>query len=147
MVGRGAYNARTGVRFSLDPLMIIEEVFGKAVNISISKNINETFKFLKISTAKLEEAINSKKKLIEEKSFDILIDYKPKINHLYLYISPKKSSKKILKTIKPNFLEFRSLIILIGHILLLGKRTEVRLGAIGSTSSDLARAVIEHKKV
>ena len=127
--------------------MSIEETFGRAVNVSIKKNINETLKFLKISTGKLEETIKSKKKSIVGKDFDILIDYKPKINHLYIYLSPKKSSKKILKTIKPNSLDFKSLVILIGSILLLDKRTEVRLGAIGSTSSDLARAVIEYKKV
>ena len=127
--------------------MSIEETFGKAVNISIKKGINESLKFLKISTAKLEERIKSKKKLIEDRSFDILIDHKPKINHLYLYLSPKKSSKKTLKTIKPNSLEFKSLVILIGEILLFGKRTQVRLGAIGPTSSDLARAVIDYKKV
>ncbi|MFH0711234.1 MAG: hypothetical protein V1944_01515 [Candidatus Aenigmatarchaeota archaeon] len=127
--------------------MSIEEIFGKAVNISINKNVNEALKFLKISSAKLEQTIKLRKKLVEEKTYDVLIDYKPNINHLYLYICQKKSSKKILKTIKPNSLEFRSLIILIGQILLFGKRTDVRLGALGSTSSDLARAVIEYKKV
>lgn len=127
--------------------MIIEETFGKAVNISINKNINETLKFLKISTVKLEETINKKKKLLEGKEFDILVDYKPKINHLYLYLSPKKSSKKTLKTIKPASLEFKSLVILIGSAVLFKKRTEIRLGAIGSTSSDLARAVIDYKRV
>ena len=127
--------------------MSIDETFGKAVNISINKNISETLKFLKISTTKLEETIKKKKMLIEDKSFDVLIDYKPKINQLYLYISPKKSSKKNIKTIKPDSLEFKSLVILVGNILLFGKRTEVRLGAIGPTSSDLARAVIDYKNV
>jgi len=127
--------------------MSIEEAFGKAVNISISKGIGETLKFLKISTSKLEETIKKKRKVIEDKTLDILVDYKPKINHIYLYLSPKKSSKKNIKTIKPNYLEFKSLVILIGNVLLFGKRTEVRLGAIGPTSSDLARAVIDYKKV
>ncbi|MBS3054924.1 MAG: hypothetical protein J4452_00325 [Candidatus Aenigmarchaeota archaeon] len=127
--------------------MTIEETFGRTVNISINKGMNESLKFLKISNTKLEETIRKKKKIIEDKSYDLLIDYKPKINHLYLYLSPKKSSKKTLKTLKPNSLEFKSLVILIGSILLFGKRTEVRLGAIGPTSSELARAVIEHKKV
>src|SRR3989344_3346717 len=127
--------------------MTIEETFGRTVNISINKGMNESLKFLKISNTKLEETIRKKKKIIEDKSYDLLIDYKPKINHLYLYLSPKKSSKKTLKTLKPNSLEFKSLVILIGSILLFGKRTEVRLGAIGPTSSEQARAVIEHKKV
>lgn len=147
MGGLDAYNVGTGVRFSLGPFMSIEEVFGKSVNISINKGINESLKFLKISNTELEKRIKSKKKFIEDKNFDILLDYKPKINHLYLYLSSKKASKKTLKTINPNSLEFKSLVILIGEILLFGKRTQVRLGAIGPTSSDLARAVIDYKRV
>lgn len=127
--------------------MSIEETFGKAVNTSINKGVEQSLKFLKISTGKLEETIKKKKNIIEDNSFDILIDYKPKINHLYLYLSPKKSSKKNLKTMKPSSLEFKSMVILIGSVVLFKKRTEIRLGAIGSTSSDLARAVIDYKRV
>jgi len=124
--------------------MKIVEAYGKSVNLAIHKNINESLKFLKLSPKIIED--NIKKNKIKEKGFDIIIDFKPKINQLYLYLSPPKTSKKLEKTLKPDKIEFKSMIIYLGDVLLFGKRTQVRLGALGCSCSDLARAVIDYKK-
>lgn len=126
--------------------MDIAEVYGRVVNLSIQKGMISSLKFLKLNEKKIEEKL-TKGRMIEEKSFDIVLDFKPKINQLYIYLSPKKSSKKLVKSLKPNSLDFKSLVIYIGDLLLFGKRTQVRLGACGPSSSELARAVIEYKKV
>ena len=126
--------------------MNIVEVYGRSVNLAIHKNINESLKFLKLSPKIIEENIKKKNKKIKGKSFDILLDFKPKINHLYIYLSPSKTSKKLEKDLKPDSIEFKSMIIYLGDILLFDKRTQVRLGALGCSCSDLARAVIEYKK-
>jgi len=124
--------------------MKIVEAYGKSVNLAIHKNINESLKFLKLSPKIIED--NIKKNKIKGKEFDIIIDFKPKINQLYLYLSPPKTSKKLEKTLKPDKIEFKSMIIYLGDVLLFGKRTQVRLGALGCSCSDLARAVIDYKK-
>jgi len=126
--------------------MDVIEVFGTAVNISISKGVMDATEFLGLTVKKIEQAIKSKKPLIEGKNFDITLDYKPKINQLYIYITPKKFSKKIVKTLKPNDLDFKSMLILLGSVMLAGKKTEVRLGAYGVPSSDLVKAVIKYKR-
>jgi hypothetical protein len=126
--------------------MEISEVFGKAVNLSF-KSIDDSLKFLKISRAEIEKNILKKKNLVQEKDFDIILDYKPKINQLYLYICPKKMSKKISKSIKPNKIEFKSMVIFLGNVYLFSKSTELRLGAIGVESSDLVKAIIQKKKL
>jgi hypothetical protein len=125
--------------------MEISEVFGKAVNLSF-KSIDETLKLLKISRAEIEKNILKKKSLVQEKDFDLILDYKPKINQLYLYLCPKKMSKKISKSLKPNKIEFKSMVIFLGNVHLFSKSTELRLGAIGVESSDLVKALIEKKK-
>jgi len=125
--------------------MEISEVFGKAVNLSF-KDIEESLKFLKISRADIEKNILKKKKLFQGEEFDIILDYKPKINQLYLYICPRKMSKKVSKSVKPNKIDFKSMVILLGHFHLFSKVTELRLGAIGVESSELVKAVIEKKK-
>ena len=126
--------------------MDVTETFGTAVNISISKGVMAAVEFLGLTAQKIEQAIKSKKPLIEGKNFDITLDYKPKINQLYIYLAPKKLSKKIVKTLKPNDLDFKSMLILLGSIILAGKKTEVRLGAYGVPSSDLVKAVIKYKR-
>jgi len=126
--------------------MEISEVFGKAVKLSF-KNIDETLKFLKISKTEIEKNILKKKSIVQGKIFDLILDYKPKINQLYLYICPKKMSKKISKSIKPNKIEFKSMVIFLGNVYLFSKSTELRLGAIGVESSDLVKAIIEKKKL
>jgi hypothetical protein len=125
--------------------MEISELFGKAVNLSF-KSIDDSLKFLKISRAEIEKNILKKKKTIQGKDFDLILDYKPKINQLYLYICPKKMSKKISKSIKPNKIDFKSMVVFLGNIHLFSKSTELRLGAIGVASSDLVKAIIEKKK-
>jgi len=126
--------------------MDVTEAFGTAVNISISKGVMAAVDFLGLTAEKIDHAIKSKKPLIEGKNFDITLDYKQKINQLYVYITPKKLSKKIVKTLKPNDLDFKSMLILLGSIMLAGKKTEVRLGAYGVPSSNLVKAVIKYKR-
>jgi hypothetical protein len=125
--------------------MEISEVFGKAVNLSF-KNIYEALKFLKISRTEIEKLILKKKSLFQGKDFDLILDYKPKINQLYLYICPKKASKKTSRSLKPNKIEFKSMVIFLGIINLFSKPTELRLGAIGEDTSDLTRSLIRFKK-
>lgn len=127
--------------------MDIVEAYGRVVNLSIQKGMSSSLKFLKLTEEKIEEQLEKKKGLIEGESFDIVLDLKPKINQLYIYLSPKKSSKKLMKSLKPNSLDFKSLVIYIGDLFLFGKRIQTRLGAYGPSSSELARAVIEYKKV
>lgn len=126
--------------------MKIVEAFGKAVNLSIHKGIDKALKFLELSEKELEDSIKSKKLLANRKSFDIAVDYKPKINQLYLYICPKKASKKLVKSLKPDEVDFKSMIIFLGGIKLFGRKTEVRLGALGASSSELVKATIKYKK-
>ena len=125
--------------------MEISEIFGKAVNLSF-KNIDETLKSLKISIPEIEKSILKKKNLFQENNFDLILDYKPKINQLYLYICPKRMSKKISKNLKPNKIDFKSMVIFLGSISLFSKSTELRLGAIGEETSELTKSIIKFKK-
>jgi hypothetical protein len=125
--------------------MEISEVFGKAVNTSFV-SITDSLRFLGLSEKQIEEAVKKRKFLISQKSFDIAIDYKPKINQLYLYLVSKKSSKKLVKSFKPNKLDFKSMVIFLGNIILFGKKTEVRFGAFGISSSELVKSLIKFKK-
>jgi len=124
----------------------ITEVYGKAVNLSSSKGIDEALKFLKLNAKKIETVAKTKKPAIAGKSFDIILDLKPKINHLYIYLTPKKFTKKLLKMVKPDSVEFLSMVVYIGLLEMNKQRFEVRLGAVGAQTSDLVRAVIEHRK-
>jgi hypothetical protein len=126
--------------------MDIVEAFGTAINISISKGAAAATEFLGLNAEKIEHTIKSKKVAKEGKIFDIIFDYKPKINQLYIYLTPKRLSKKIAKNLKPNDLDFKSMLIFLGNIMLSGKKTEVRLGACGVSSSDLVKSVIKYKK-
>jgi hypothetical protein len=126
--------------------MEIIDTYGKVVNLSSSKSVDESLKLLKLSPKKIESLVKTKKQMVAGKDFDIILDMKPKINQLYIYLSPKKFSKKILKMLKPDSVEFLSMVVYLGLIEMMGQRFEVRLGAIGEQTSDLVRAVIEHKK-
>jgi len=126
--------------------MDVVEAFGTAVNISLSKGVMAAVEFLGLSAKKIEETVKSKKPVIEGKVFDIALDHKPKINQLYIYLTPKKLSKRVVKTLRPNDLDFKSMLILLGSVMLAGKKTEVRLGAYGIPSSNLVKAVIKYKK-
>lgn len=125
--------------------MEITETFAKAVNLSSKKNIDEALEFLKLTTKKIEALTKTKKPLMPGKSFDTILDLKPKINQLYIYLTPKKFSKKILKMLDPNKVEFFSMVVYLGLLEMNEQRFEVRLGAIGMQTSDLVRAVIEKK--
>lgn len=125
--------------------MEILEAFGKAVNLSF-RNMNNSLELLEVNTTRLEKLIKKKKFLIEEKKFDIVIDYKPKLNQVNLYLTPKKWSKKFVKKLSPSSTDFKSLVILLGNIKMYGKDFELRLGAFGVPSSDLIKATIKYKK-
>jgi hypothetical protein len=125
--------------------MDLIETFGKAVNTSFV-SVTDSLRFLGLTEAQIEEAVKKKRHLISQKTFDIAIDYKPKINQLYLYLVSKKSSKKLIKTFKPNKLDFKSMVIFLGNVNLFSKKTEVRLGAFGVSSSDLVKSLLKFKK-
>jgi hypothetical protein len=108
--------------------------------------VTDSLRFLGLTEGQIEEAVKKKKRLIQQKTFDVAIDYKPKINQLYLYLVSKKSSKKLIKTFKPNKLDFKSMVIFLGNVNLFNKKTEVRLGAFGISSSELVKSVMKFKK-
>ena len=125
--------------------MSLEELFGKTVNAFIS-NTEKGFSALGLERKILENTLKAKKKIISGEKFDILLDHKPTTNHLYLCLSPKKMSKKIVKQIKEKSLDFKSLLIHVGDVYIFDRSYELRIGALGSSSSDLTRAVIKYKK-
>jgi hypothetical protein len=125
--------------------MDLVETFGKAINTSFV-SVGDSLRFLGLSEGQIEEAVKKKKFLIQQKTFDMAIDYKPKINQLYLYLVSKKSSKKLIKSFKPNKLDFKSMVIFLGNINLFNKKTEVRLGAFGVSSSELVKSLLKFKK-
>jgi len=120
---------------------MIEEVFAKVINTS-SKGINPALAELKLTQTKIEKVALSKKPSISGKEFDIVFDAKPKIKQLYIYLTPKKFTKKILKGLKPNEIDFKSLVIYLGALRMKKEMYEVRLGCYGSESSDLVKAVV-----
>lgn len=131
--------------FSQQNVMDIPEIFGRAVNTSFT-NINDALKILKLSQESIEKSVKTKKFLIPDNDFDIVIDYKPRIRHINLYLTQKKWSKKLLKSLKPNIVDFKSLVAYLGTVKLFGENFELRLGAFGSDSSELGSAIIKYKK-
>ena len=125
--------------------MEIVETFGKAVNISF-KGVEASLKFLDLTSTKLEKMIKGRRFLVVNKNFDIVIDYKPKLNQIILYLAPKKWSKKLMKKLDPKTMDFKSMVIFIGRLHILEKDFELRLGAFGIPSSDLVKAINEFKK-
>lgn len=125
--------------------MELVETFGKAVNMSFV-SITDSLRFLGLSEKQIEEVVKKKKYLISQKNFDIAVDYKPKINQLYLYLVSKRSSKKLVKSFKPNKLDFKSMVIFLGNITLFNKKTELRFGAFGVSSSELVKSLLKFKK-
>jgi len=120
---------------------MIEETFAKVINKS-SKGINPALAELKLNQTKIEKVALSKKPFIIGKDFDLVFDAKPKIKHLYIYLTPKKFTKKILKSLKPNEIDFKSLVIYLGALRMKKEMYEVRLGCYGISSSDLVKAVV-----
>ncbi|MGC8812117.1 MAG: hypothetical protein ACP5O8_00825 [Candidatus Aenigmatarchaeota archaeon] len=123
--------------------MEIKEIFGKAINLS-HKSLEKSLESLDLSKEKLESSIKNKKFLLQHKNFDIIIDFKPNSNQIILYLTQKKWSKELLKSIKANP-EFKSMVVFLGTIKILKKDFEIRLGAFGVSSSELVRAVLQYK--
>ncbi len=125
--------------------MDIPEVFGNAVNSSF-RNVNDALKVLDITMNAVEQAIEDKKFLIEREDFEIVIDCKPEMNQVNLYLTQKKWSKRLLKNLKPDIVDFKSLVVMLGKVNLFGKSFELRLGAFGFSSSVLGSAIIKYEK-
>ncbi|MEM5794497.1 MAG: hypothetical protein QXS48_00305 [Candidatus Aenigmatarchaeota archaeon] len=123
--------------------MEIKEAFGKVVNLS-HKSLEKALEVLELTKDKLEKNIKNKKFLIPHKNFDLIIDYKPNSKQIVLYLTPKKWSKKLLKSLKEGN-EFKSMVVLLGNTKILKSDFDIRIGAFGIPSSELVRAVIQHK--
>jgi hypothetical protein len=123
--------------------MKIEELFAKVINKGTAKGINPALAELKLSQTKIEKVALSKKPFIVGKDFDLVFDTKPKIKHLYIYLTPKKFTKKVLKSLRPNEIDFKSLVIYLGVLKMKKEMYEVRLGCYGIESSDLVKAVVK----
>jgi hypothetical protein len=125
--------------------MEIKEAFGRAVNHSITKDLDSSLKVLGLDSAKVEELVKKKNFLVPQKSFDIVLDYKPNLNQINIYLTEKKWSKKLLESLKKSS-NFKSMMILLGNLIINKKLFQIRLGAFGVSSSDLVKAVIKFKK-
>ena len=126
----------------LNNIMKIEEAFANVINRGTAKGINPALAELKLNQLKVEKIAMSKKPFIVGKDFDIVFDAKPKIKHLYIYLTPKKFTKKLLKTLDPNKVDFKSLVIYLGVLKIKREMFEVRLGCFGIESSSLIKAVV-----
>jgi len=122
--------------------MKIEETFAKVINKGTAKGINPALAELELTQTKIEKIALSKKPFVLGKDFDIVFDTKPKIKHLYVYLSPKKFTKKLLKSLRPNEVDFKSMVIYLGVLKMKKEMYEVRLGCYGIASSDLVKAVV-----
>ena len=155
-LGRDPYKVERGVQFSLDPLLFkklkpkdvnmdIVEAFGRTTNVAFSHGVVRGLDVLDLSPENIENSIKKKKLIIPSKSFDIVIDYRPKLKQLNIYIADKKWSKKLAKSFKKTS-DFKSMVVLIGSMPVLNAVHEVRIGAFGVSSSELVKAVIKYKK-
>ena len=122
--------------------MKIEEVFANVINKGTAKGINPALAELKLNRIKIEKIALSKKPFVLQEDFDIVFDSKPKIKHLYIYLTPKKLTKKLLKSLDPNEIDFKSLVIYLGVLKMKKEMYEVRLGCYGIESSSLVKAVV-----
>lgn len=122
--------------------MKIEEVFANVVNRGTAKGINPALAVLKLNQIKIEKVALSKNPLVVQKDFDIVFDAKPKVRHLYIYLTPKKLTKKLLKSLDPNDIDFKSLVIYLGVLKMKKEMYEIRLGCYGIESSSLVKAVV-----
>ena len=136
------------VRLRVDPLLIIMEIkedFGKAVNYSVKKDLEASLKVLELDSAKIEELVKKRNFFVPQKSFDIVLDFKPKFNQINIYLTEKKWSKKLSESLKKSS-NFKSMMILLGNLIIDKKLFQIRLGAFGISSSDLVKAIIKFKK-
>jgi hypothetical protein len=125
--------------------MDVVEIFGRTVNKASKEGIEKALVFLQLPIERIEDQIKKKKYLVSYKGFDIVIDYKPKLNQVNLYLTTNKWSKKLLNSLKKSS-DFKSMTILLGSIKILQKSFELRLGAFGIPSSELTKAIIKFKK-
>jgi hypothetical protein len=125
--------------------MEIAEAFGKAVNLAQKKGIEKSLELLGLSNRKIENLIEGKEFVFQEKNFDIVIDNKEKLKQLNLYLTEKKWSRKLLASLKKSS-DFKSMMIYLGKIVISKKVYELRLGAFGVPSSELVKAIIKFKK-
>lgn len=125
--------------------MEIKEAFGKAVSYSITKDLDSSLKVLGLDSTKVEALVKKKNFFIPQKNFDIIVDHKPKLNQINIYLTEKKWSKKLLESLKKSA-NFKSMMILLGNLIMDKKLFQIRMGAFGVSSSDLVKAIIRFKK-
>jgi len=125
--------------------MDIVEIFGRIVNTAAKEGIEKALGFLQLPKERIENQIKKKKYLISYKGFDVVIDYKPKLHQINLYLTSSKWSKRLLKSLKKSS-DFKSMVIFLGRIPIWNKVYEVRLGAFGVSSSELVKALLKFKK-
>lgn len=125
--------------------MKIVEAFGRAVNLVQKKNLEKSLEILGLSSKKIEASIKKKNFLIEGREFDVVIDKKDKLKQLNLYLCDKKWSRKLLANLEKSS-DFKSMMILLGNVVIAKKVYELRLGAFGIPSSELVKAIIKFKK-
>jgi len=119
--------------------MEILKKFAETVN---AGSIDRSLAKLGVDKQKLEQAIKSKKFILTDERYDIVLDYKPKIRYLNLYFVQKRNSKKLLGVLDPNDIDFQSLVVFLGKLRLGNELFDVRLGAFGYNSSELGAAMI-----
>jgi hypothetical protein len=125
--------------------MDIVEIFGRTVNTASKDGIEKALVFLQLPAARIESQIKKRKYLVPYKDFDVVVDCKPKLNQVNLYLTSSRWSKKLLKSLKKSS-DFKSMTVLLGSVKILRKSFEVRLGVFGIPSSELTRAIIKFKK-
>lgn len=125
--------------------MDVVEIFGRTVNTASKQGIEKALIFLQLPAPRIETQIKKRKYVVPYRGFDVVIDYKPKLNQINLYMTSSKWSKKLLKSFKKSS-DFKSMTILLGSVKILKKNFELRLGAFGIPSSELTKSIIKFKK-
>jgi len=119
--------------------MEILKKFAETVN---AGSIDRSLVKLGVDKEKLEQAIKSKKFVLDGEKYDIVLDYKPRVRYLNLYLAHKKDSKKLLSALDPNNIDFKSLVVLMGKLRIHNELFDIRLGAFGYNSSELGAAML-----
>jgi hypothetical protein len=119
--------------------MEILKKFAETVN---AGSIDRSLMKLGVDKQKLEQAIKNKKFILTGERYDIVLDYKPRVRYLNLYLAHKKDSKKLLSALDPNNIDFKSLVVFMGKLRIHKELFDIRLGAFGYNSSELGAAML-----
>lgn len=121
--------------------MSMKEVYKKIIKLAEKGKVEEALCCLNLTKKKIENLIKDKQFIAERENFDIVIDFKAKERQLNLYLSDKKWSEKLLKSVQKSH-NFKSMMILIGSIKVFGKNCELRVGVFGVPTSELMKAIL-----